>query len=150
MRVLDWRWREEEVQHVALLLVGRDHVLTDLVLDTAGLVDDEDMRGAHTHGLYRGHSQCLLSEIKIEIVYLVSRHVCWLVSIPSKVRVGLVEILQGVEAFYLEYLGLSVNNFSLKGSQGRLRVEQERSGRKAEISLTEKINVLGCYQCLPT
>ena len=83
------------------------------MLDTAGLVDDEDMRGAHTHGLYRGHSQCLLSEIKI--VYLVSRHVCWLVSIPSKVRVGLVEILQGVETMNLEYFWLSVYNFSLEG-----------------------------------
>ena len=80
----------------------------------------------------------LLSEIKIEIVYLVSRHVCWLVSIPSKVRVGLVEILQSVETFYLEYFWSTVDNFSLEGSQCRLRVEQERSGRKPEISLTKK------------
>ena len=56
LSVLDWR--EEKVHHVALLPVGRHHGLTDLVLDAARLVDDEYVRGAHSHGLDRGHSQC--------------------------------------------------------------------------------------------
>ena len=70
---------------------------------------------------------------------MVSRHVCWLVSIPGKVRVVLVQILQGVETIYLEYFWLSVDHFSLEGSQSRLWVEEERPGRKAEISLTENL-----------
>ena len=74
------------------------------------------------------------------IVYLVSRHVSRLVSIPSKVRVVLVQVLQGVETIYLEYFGLSVNHFSLEGSQGRLWVEEERPWREAEISLTRKFS----------
>ena len=68
---------------------------------------------------------------------MVSSHVGWLVSIPSKVRVVLVQILQGVETIYLEYFWLSVDHFSLEGSESRLWVEEERPGRKAEISLTE-------------
>ena len=68
---------------------------------------------------------------------MVSRHVGRLVSIASKVRIALVQILQGVETFYLEYFWLTVDDFSLEGSQCGLRVEEERPGRKAEISLTE-------------
>ena len=109
------------------------------MLDTAGLVDDKYVRCADTNRLYRGHTQCLLREIKCANVYLVSRHVGWLVSIPSKVRILLVQILQGVETVNLEYIWLAVYHFSLEGSQCRLRVEKKRSGRKAEISLTENL-----------
>ena len=57
---------EEKVQQVALLPVGGDHALTDLVLHTAGLVDDENVGTAHPHRLHRERAQSVLTEREIK------------------------------------------------------------------------------------
>ena len=54
--------KQQDKVHVALLLVGGDHALADLVLQTAGLVDDEYVGDADTHSLYRERSQSALTE----------------------------------------------------------------------------------------
>lgn len=53
---------EEKVQQVALLPVGGDHALTDLVLHAARLVDDEYVGTAHSHRLHRERAQSVLTE----------------------------------------------------------------------------------------
>ena len=81
---------------------------------------------------------------------MVSSHVSRLVSIASKEGVVLVESLQSVETFYLEYLGLPVYHFSLEGPQCRLWVEEERPGGEAEISLTETFSPLFLSSLYPS